>query len=198
MDAELPLGPDPLAVFRAWYDDAVRAPDPFPEAMTLATATADGKPSARVVLYKGLSDGHPRFFTNYSSRKGRELASNPFAAVLFHWTSLARQVRIEGRVERLSAEESDAYFQSRERESQLGAWASPQSEAISGRSALEARYAELERRYEGTRVERPAHWGGYRIVAQSYEFWIGRAHRLHERVLYRITDTGWQTTPLAP
>jgi pyridoxamine 5'-phosphate oxidase len=139
-----------------------------------------------------------RFFTNYTSRKGRELADNPHVAAVFHWTSLARQVRIEGRVESLSAEESDAYFRSRERASQLGAWASPQSQAIAGRAALDGAYEAAAARYDGSDVPRPAHWGGYRIVASSYEFWWGRAHRLHDRVLYTRANGGWVSTLLAP
>ncbi|HMJ15332.1 MAG TPA: pyridoxamine 5'-phosphate oxidase [Polyangiaceae bacterium] len=198
MSSEFSLGPEPLKVFLGWFDEAVAAADPFPDAMTLATCTASGRPSARVVLYKGLSDGSLRFFTNYSSRKGRELEENPFVAALFHWTSLARQVRIEGRVEALSAAESDAYFRSRERQSQLGAWASPQSQTIAERGALTREYAAVEVRYAGAEIPRPAHWGGYRIIASSYEFWIGREHRLHDRVLYTKAGAGYRQTALAP
>ncbi len=198
MSSDLELGPDPVQVFCSWYDQAVAAPDPFPDAMTLATATADGKPSARVVLYKGLSDEALRFFTNYTSRKARELAQNPFVAAVFHWTSLTRQVRVEGRVEALSEAESEAYFQSRQRESQLGAWASPQSQVISDRDVLDAGYRAIEARYAGREIPRPAHWGGYRIIASSYEFWWGRAHRLHDRMLYRRAGDGWTRSLLAP
>jgi pyridoxamine 5'-phosphate oxidase len=146
---------------------------------------------------QGLSDGQVRFFTNYTSRKADELQQNPQVAAVFHWSSLARQVRIEGRVEQLSGAESDAYFQSRERQSQLGAWASPQSRIIASREQLEARYEEVAARYPGV-VPRPPHWGGYRIVAASYEFWNGRAHRLHDRVRYRRGASGWTTELLAP
>lgn len=198
MAHDLELGPDPVQVFCSWYDDAVAASDPFPDAMTLATATPDGKPSARVVLYKGLSDGALRFFTNYTSRKGRELEQNPFVAAVFHWTSLARQVRVEGRVEILSDAESDAYFRSRVRESQLGAWASPQSQVIADRAVLDAGYAETAARHADAEIPRPAHWGGYRILASSYEFWWGRAHRLHDRVVYRRAADAWRRSVLAP
>jgi pyridoxamine 5'-phosphate oxidase len=198
MSPDPELGSDPVQAFCAWYDDAVAASDPFPDAMTLATATPAGMPSARVVLYKGLSDGCLRFFTNYSSRKGRELAQNPHVAAVFHWTSLARQVRVEGRVEALSGAESDAYFRSRERASQLGAWASPQSQVIADRGVLDAGYAAVDERYAGAEIPRPAHWGGYRIIATSYEFWWGRAHRLHDRVLYRRVEDGWARAVLAP
>lgn len=198
MSSDVELGPDPVQVFCSWYDEAVAASDPFPDAMTLATATPDGKPSARVVLYKGLSDGCVRFFTNYTSRKGRELGQNPFVAAVFHWTSLARQVRLEGHVEALSAAESDAYFRSRQRESQLGAWASPQSQIISDRAVLDAEYEAVAARYAEADIPRPAHWGGYRIQAVSYEFWWGRAHRLHDRVVYRRDEGAWTCAVLAP
>ncbi len=198
MSLELLGQSDPVTLFVRWYAEAVAAPDPFADAMTLATATAEGRPSARMVLYKGLSAGEPRFFTNYESRKGRELEQNPRAALVFHWTSLTRQVRIEGAVERLSEAESDNYFASRERESQLGAWASQQSRALRDRSELEQRYAEFERKYSGTAVPRPPHWGGFRLVADAYEFWIGLSHRLHERARYERTEQGWTSQLLSP
>jgi pyridoxamine 5'-phosphate oxidase len=198
MAPELALGSDPVTIFTSWYAEALAAGDPFPDAMTLATASPEGRPSARVVLYKGLSEGHVRFFTNYRSRKAHELESNPVAALVFHWTSLSRQVRIEGRVERLSETESDAYFASRDRESQLGAWASEQSEPITSREQLDARYAEVNQRFLGLSVPRPPHWGGYRLIASRFEFWVGRTHRLHDRILYRLSEGGWQTTLLSP
>jgi len=192
------LGPDPVSVFLAWYEEAVQANEPMPDAMTLATATLDGKPSARVVLYKGLYRGSLRFHTNYESRKAAEIAGNPQVAAVFHWRTLARQVRVEGRAETLTEAESDEYFRSRAKASQLGAWASPQSRPVDSREALELRYAELEREYESSGVPRPPFWGGYRILPSSFEFWLGREHRLHDRFVYRTSGRGWQLSRLAP
>lgn len=198
MQLEVAPGTHPAAVLETWYGEAVAAKDPFPDAMVLATATGSGVPSARVVLYRGMSQNSPRFFTNYESRKGRELAENPNVAAVFHFTSLTRQVRIEGRVERLPDSESDAYFASRARQSQLGAWASAQSRPIATRAVLEAQYAEAEARFQGKPVERPPFWGGYRILASRYEFWLGRTHRLHDRLVYELHDGAWQTSWLSP
>jgi pyridoxamine 5'-phosphate oxidase len=195
---ELDLGPDPVAVFEAWYLEAVAANDPFPDAMTLATAGADRQPSARVVLYKGMLSGRVSFYTNYESRKGRELAENPRAALLFHWTSLRRQVRIEGSVTRLEAPVSDAYFQTRPRESQLGAWASPQSSPVATRVELETRFAELEARYAEGHVPRPPFWGGYALEPHWFEFWIGKDYRLHDRFAYLREAGTWRRERLAP
>jgi len=189
---------DPLARFVAWFDAAVAAGVAAPEAMVLATATRDGIPSARVVLFRGLSGGGLRFFTNYESRKGHELDANPRAALVFHWEPMARQVRVEGLVERLPAEESDEYFLSRPHGHRLGAWASPQSEAIANRDEILQRHAEYAARF-GAEVPRPPHWGGYRVLPQTIEFWSGFPDRLHERHLYlRGNDGDWTMTTLAP
>lgn len=189
---------DPWTLFDLWFQSAVDRGLLRPDAMTLATVGLDGKPSARVVLYKGRSGSGLRFFTNYESRKGAELERVPYAAVVFFWAELERQVRIEGAVEKLSATESDAYYSTRPRESQLGAWASPQSQPLHSREQLEQRLAELREEYAERQVLRPPHWGGYRLVPDSFEFWTGAAHRLNERWLFRHTDAGWQRSELAP
>jgi pyridoxamine 5'-phosphate oxidase len=196
---EQDVDPDPLAQFRAWYGDARAAGLPLAEAMTLATATADGRPSARVVLLRGCDEGGFVFYTNYDSRKGRELAANPRAALVFHWQPLERQVRVEGRVEPISAEQSDAYFRSRPRASRLGAWASPQSEVLAGRRELERRLREAAARFGEGEVPRPPYWGGYRVVPEVVEFWQGREGRLHDRLRYRrLPHGGWAVERLAP
>jgi pyridoxamine 5'-phosphate oxidase len=192
------LGADPLEVLAAWYSDAVDSGQPMPDAVALATSSPDGRPSARMVLYKGMSGGAPVFFTNYESRKARELQDNPRAAMLFYWSSLTRQVRVEGRIERLAPAESDAYFATRGRESQLGAWASPQSQPIGHRAELDRRFAELEREHAGKVIPRPSFWGGYRLIPESIEFWIGREHRLHDRCRYTRADGDWCFERLAP
>ena len=189
---------DPLALFEAWYEEAVASGAPFPDAMALATSTRDGKPSVRTVLYKGRSGDGIRFFTHYESRKGHELAENPRAAVVFHWPALSRQVRIEGRVERLSRAESEEYFATRPRDSQLGASVSPQSHAIGSRTELEQAAAELAARFSGRPIPCPEAWGGYRIVPDAIELWISREGRLHDRTLYRREAGAWQRTLLAP
>jgi pyridoxamine 5'-phosphate oxidase len=196
---EADLDPDPLAQFRRWFDQAVTASVQMPEAMTLATATADGMPAARVVLLRGVDQRGFVFFTNYQSRKGRELAANPRAALVFYWPELQRQVRIEGMVDKVAAGESDAYFQSRPHGHQLGAWASAQSETIAGREIFDERLRELQRQFPLGEVPRPEYWGGYRVVPQLYEFWQGRENRLHDRLCYRRQETGgWSIERLAP
>lgn len=200
---ERDVAPDPFRQFEHWFDEALKAQVPEPNAMTLATAGADGRPSARIVLLKGFDEAGFVFFTNYASRKGRELASRADATLLFFWPDLERQVRIEGRAAKLRDAESDEYFASRPRLARVGAWASPQSEPIAGRAALEARFADAEAKYAGAgeRIPRPPHWGGYRLVPDSLEFWQGRPSRLHDRIRYRRQarrDGLWTIERLAP
>ena len=190
---------DPLKLFQRWFDDARAAALPLPEAMTLATATKDGRPSARLVLLKQMDKRGFVFYTNYGSQKARELDANSQAALVFYWPQLERQVRVEGSVTRVTAAESDEYFQTRPRESQIGALASPQGEVISGRDVLEQRFKELEEFYGDREIERPAHWGGYRLQPQRIEFWKGRPGRLHDRLLYELQTNGsWTIKRLAP
>jgi len=186
---------DPLTQFQRWFDDAVRAELPTTNAMTLATVAADGTPGARIVLLKGADQNGFVFYTNYQSRKGRELAANPRAALLFHWVELEREVRIEGMVEKTNAAESDAYFSSRPLGSRHAAIASPQSTVVANRTVLETRFAEAEKNPEPAR---PAHWGGYRLTPAVVEFWQGRPNRLHDRLLYTRTGKHWNISRLAP
>jgi pyridoxamine 5'-phosphate oxidase len=191
--------PNPIEQFRKWFDEARATGMILPEAMTLATATADGKPSARVVLLKQFDEDGFVFYTNYRSAKARELDANPFASLVFYWSQLDYQVRIDGSVTRTPATESDEYFQTRPRESQIGALASPQSEVVPSREFLEQRFAELERQYHDRTIERPAHWGGYRLKPDRIEFWKNRPGRLHDRLLYeRLPDGSWTIKRLAP
>jgi pyridoxamine 5'-phosphate oxidase len=188
---------DPIAQFRRWLGDAEGAGVPLPNAMAIATADARGRPSVRHVLLRGVDDRGFQFFTNRASRKGRQLAENPWAGIVFLWKELDRQVHVEGPVSELPDEESDAYFASRPRDAQLGAWASAQSEPISGRGILEVALAEAGARFPDV-VARPPHWGGYLVRPETIEFWQGRRHRLHDRFRYRASTTGWRVERLAP
>ncbi len=193
------VDPDPLRQFADWFAQAETAGVPAPEAAAVATATADGSPSVRMVLVKGADERGFVFYTNYESRKGRELAENPRAALMFHWSALGRQVRITGSVERTSAEESAAYIRTRARGSQLSALASPQSRPIDSRAVLEQRVADLRARYGDGELPLPTAWGGFRLTPDTIEFWQNRDDRLHDRVLYtRRSDGGWQRQRLAP
>jgi pyridoxamine 5'-phosphate oxidase len=192
------MAADPHALFETWFAEARLGEPNDAEAMTLATAEADGRPSARIVLLKGHDPRGFVFYTNSRSRKGSDLATNPQAALLFHWKTLRRQVRIEGAVERVSDAEADAYFASRSRDSQLGAWASDQSAEMASRDVFEARYRALVEEYEGREVPRPPHWWGYRVVPEQFEFWTDRAHRLHERRLFTRSGDGWAESLLYP
>jgi pyridoxamine 5'-phosphate oxidase len=192
------LASDPLDQFRGWFAEAAVALG-VPEAMAVATATADAAPSVRMVLLKDVDERGLVFYSHYTSRKGRELEANPQAALLFHWSPLGRQVRVEGSVERVSAEESDAYFSTRPRGAQLGALASSQSEELGSRAELEARLAQVERDLGGDRVPRPATWGGFRLVPEAWEFWQHRDDRLHDRFRYeRDPSGGWRIERLFP
>jgi pyridoxamine 5'-phosphate oxidase len=188
---------DPLQQFDKWLREAIAGQLPEPNAMTLATVSTDGRPSTRVVLIKGYDARGVVWYTNYQSRKGSELAANPHAALQFHWVELERVVRIEGRVELASAEESDAYYATRPLDSRLGAWASPQSQVIGSRAVLVANAAKAAAKH-GLKPPRPPHWGGYRLVPQAWEFWQGRKSRLHDRLRYRLEGSTWVRERLAP
>jgi pyridoxamine 5'-phosphate oxidase len=192
------LAPDPIAMFRHWMHDTVVAGLHEPNAMVVSTVSADGLPSSRMVLLKGVDERGFVFYSNYDSRKGSELATNPHAALLFPWHDLQRQVRVEGGVEQLTPEESAAYFATRPRGSQLGAWASPQSDEVPSREQLESRYAEMEERFADGDVPLPPHWGGYLVRPDVVEFWQGRRGRMHDRLVYRRTGEAWVTVRLAP
>jgi pyridoxamine 5'-phosphate oxidase len=191
------LSADPIQQFREWYDRAAREA-PLSHAMTLATVDADGSPDARMVLLKGFGSDGFRFFTNQSSAKALQLDASPRAALVLYWRELDRQVRIRGAVERVGDEEADEYFATRERDSQLGAWASPQSQQLAGRAELDARVAEVTKRFAGGRVPRPDFWGGYRVRPEEIEFWQGQVGRLHDRFLYVREGEGWRIERLAP
>jgi pyridoxamine 5'-phosphate oxidase len=188
---------DPLVQFQGWLDDAIANKIPEPNAMTLATVGSNLRPSTRIVLIKGLDARGIVWFTNYQSRKGQELAGNPFASIQFHWVEMERTVRVEGRVEKISAEESDAYYHSRPLGSRIGAWASAQSDVIANREVLEAQTQHFETLY-GNNPPRPPHWGGYRLVPDEWQFWQGRRSRLHDRLRYTLQGGQWQRDRLAP
>lgn len=189
--------PDPLHQFDIWFREALDAALPLPNAMTLATVTPEGAPDARIVLLKGLEYGGFAFYTNYGSRKARQLEARPAACLVFQWSELERQVRVAGVVEKVSAAESDAYFASRPLGARLSAWASPQSEPVASRDVLERQMKEMQALH-GEQPPRPPHWGGYRVLPRTIEFWQGRADRLHDRLLYTRGDSGWRIERLAP
>ena len=192
------MGTDPFQLFDEWFAEA-RASEPNdPQAMAVATSTADGRPSVRMVLMKAHGPDGFVFYTNQRSRKGEELAHNPQAALLFHWKSLRRQVRIEGPVSLVSSEEAHAYFASRSRDSQLGAWASNQSWSLPNREEFEHKYDQMKAKFEGADVPRPPHWGGFRVTPETMEFWSDRPHRLHERRLFKRDGGGWSEGLLYP
>ncbi|MBD6616902.1 pyridoxamine 5'-phosphate oxidase [Komarekiella sp. 'clone 1'] len=193
------IDPNPFIQFKKWFDQALAAQLPEPNAMTIATATPEGTPSARMVLLKDFDQRGFVFFTNYNSHKGQELAENPQAALVFWWAELERQVRISGYVEKVSETESDQYFHSRPANSRLGAWVSNQSEVIESREVLEQRLQEFQSKYENQEIPRPSHWGGLRVIPSEIEFWQGRSSRLHDRLLYtRLNDGSWKIERLSP
>jgi len=192
------MGTDPFQLFDEWFAEARTSEPGEPNAMALATADSDGRPSVRIVLMKAHDPDGFVFYTNQRSRKGEELAHNPRAALLFHWKSLRRQVRIEGKVSIVSCDEADAYFASRSRDSQLGAWASNQSWPLASRAEFEKRYEDMKAKFEGMDVPRPPHWGGFRVVPETIEFWTDRPHRLHERRLFKRGADGWSEGLLYP
>ncbi|MEQ9620252.1 MAG: pyridoxamine 5'-phosphate oxidase [Deltaproteobacteria bacterium] len=193
------LDPDPFKQFEIWFDAASKAEFVHPDAFTLATSSADGKPTARMLLLKGFDKNGFVFYTNSESRKGEELAANPYCAICFWWDRLERQVRIEGRVEKVPGSEADSYFAGRPRGSQIGAWASEQSSIIPDREYLEKRFREIEDEYRDREVPRPLYWNGYRLIPDSVEFWQGRPNRLHDRLRYKLLEDGtWAIERLAP
>jgi pyridoxamine 5'-phosphate oxidase len=196
---EREVDPNPIVQFRTWYDDAVRAKIMMPDAMALATVTPEGAPAARMVLLKSVDDRGFTFYTNYDSRKAEELDRSQTAALLFHWVQFQRQVRISGSVSKISAQESDEYFRTRPRESQISAHASPQSRVVANRGELDREYKRYEELFRGKAVPRPERWGGYRLKPKTLEFWKGRIGRLHDRILYELQQNGdWKITRLAP
>ena len=197
--SESTIKSNPIKQFDSWFNEAVAAAIHEPNAMSLATATTDGRPSVRIVLLKGFNDTGFMFYTNYLSRKGKEINKNPFAAITFFWSELGRQVRVEGTIEKLSKEESEKYFQTRPKLSQLGALASPQSQEITGREILENKMSQLEAEYADKDIPKPSYWGGYILKPRLIEFWQGRRSRLHDRILYKkIDNKNWKKVRLAP
>lgn len=192
------LTKDPIILFRKWLVEALESKAAEPNAMSLATVSEDGTPNSRVVLLKDVGERYIRFFTNYTSRKGRDLKKNPFAAVSFWWPELERQVRIKGPVKKVSREESDAYFRSRPRESQLGAWASSQSSTVSNREMLKKEYEKVSGRFKNTKIPTPDFWGGFDIYLSEIEFWQGRPSRLHDRILFTFEQDEWNYKRLQP
>lgn len=189
---------NPFAQFRHWWDEAINSEITEVNAMTLATVTPEGRPSARIVLLKGFDENGFVFFTNYQSRKGKELEENPHGALVFFWKELERQVRIEGGIEKVSDAESDAYYHSRPAGSQIGAWASPQSDVIADRSVIENNYKSLEEKFSSAEIPRPGYWGGYLLRPSMIEFWQGRSSRLHDRIVYSLENNDWKISRLAP
>lgn len=197
--SETEVAPDPISQFSKWFSEALASSLTEPNAMTLATATADGKPSARIMLLKGFEERGFIFYTNYLSRKGQEITKNPYASLVFFWQELERQVRIEGILEKIDEKESERYFHSRPRGSQIGAHASPQSREITGRQVLEENIEQLEEKYkDGAEIPKPPHWGGYIVKPTFVEFWQGGRGRVHDRIAYRLENNTWKIVRLAP